>query len=269
METLLQDIRYAFRTLARRPGFTFIAILTLALGIGANTAIFSVVDSVLLAPLPFRHVERLTVVWASNPELAAKVGLPDKLPVSPATFYDWKAARSFSKMAMVRGDRLSFTGAGEPELLGAVGVSGEFFKVLGVPALVGRALLPEDDDKGKATFAGLALVLAAVGIYGITAYSVAQRTREMGLRMALGAQPGTVLGMVLKEAGVLAGVGLAAGLALAATRVMASLLFGVPATDPTTFAAVALALAVVSLAAAYVPGRRATRVDPMVALRAD
>jgi hypothetical protein len=101
--------------------------------------------------------------------------------------------------------------------------------------------------------------------------ALAQRTREMGLRMALGAQPGTVLGMVLKEAGVLAGVGLAAGLvlALAATRVMASLLFRVPATDPTTFAAVALALAVVSLAAAYVPGRRATRVDPMVALRTD
>jgi ABC-type antimicrobial peptide transport system permease subunit len=120
-------------------------------------------------------------------------------------------------------------------------------------------------------FAGLALVLAAVGIYGITAYSVAQRTREMGLRMALGAQPGTVLGMVLKEAGVLAGVGLAVGLvlALASTRVMASLLFGVPATDPMTFAVVAFALTVVSLAAAYVPGRRATRVDPMVALRAD
>ncbi len=150
METLLQDIRYALRTLARRPAFTFIAVLTLALGIGANTAIFSVVDSVLLAPLPFRHVERLTIVWASNPELAAKVGLPDKLPVSPATFYDWKAARSFSKMAMVRGDRLSFTGLGEPELLGAVGVSGEFFQVLGVPAFVGRTLLPEDDDKGKA-----------------------------------------------------------------------------------------------------------------------
>jgi putative ABC transport system permease protein len=120
-------------------------------------------------------------------------------------------------------------------------------------------------------FAGLALVLAAVGIYGITSYSVAQRTREMGLRMALGAQPATVLGLVLREAGTLALLGLGAGLLLAfgATRVMASLLFGVGSTDPATFAAVSLALAAVSLFAAYLPGRRATQVDPMVALRAD
>jgi putative ABC transport system permease protein len=120
-------------------------------------------------------------------------------------------------------------------------------------------------------FAALAMVLAAVGIYGITSYSVAQRTREMGLRMALGAQPGTVLRMVLREAGALAVTGLVAGLVLAfaVTRLMASLLFGVPATDPPTFAGVAAALALVSLFAAYLPGRRATRVDPMVAFRAD
>jgi predicted permease len=120
-------------------------------------------------------------------------------------------------------------------------------------------------------FAGLALVLAAVGIYGITSYSVAQRTREMGLRMALGAQPWTVLMLVLREAGALALIGLAAGivLAFAATRVMASLLFNTGATDPVTFASVAAALALVSLFAAWVPGRRATQVDPMVAMRAD
>jgi ABC-type antimicrobial peptide transport system permease subunit len=120
-------------------------------------------------------------------------------------------------------------------------------------------------------FAGLALVLAAVGIYGITAYSVAQRTREMGLRMALGAQPWTVLALVLREAGALALAGLAAGLVLAfaATRVMASLLYGVGATDPATFASVTAALAFVSLFAAWVPGRRATQVDPMVALRTE
>jgi ABC-type antimicrobial peptide transport system permease subunit len=120
-------------------------------------------------------------------------------------------------------------------------------------------------------FAGLALVLAAVGIYGVTAYSVAQRTREMGLRMALGAERWTVLALVLREAGALALAGLAAGLALAfaATRVMASLLFGVGTTDPLTFASVAATLALVSLFAAWVPGRRATQVDPMVALRTD
>jgi putative ABC transport system permease protein len=120
-------------------------------------------------------------------------------------------------------------------------------------------------------FAGLALVLAAVGIYGITSFSVAQRTREMGLRMALGAQRGTVLALVLREAGSLALIGVGAGLALAfaATRVMASLLFGVGATDPVTFGSVTAALAAVSLFAAWVPGLRATEVDPMVALRTE
>jgi putative ABC transport system permease protein len=150
MDTLLQDLRFAGRTLLKRPMFTIIAILTLALGIGANTAIFSVVDSVLLAPLPFRHPERLTMIWASNPELAHKVGLPDKLPVSPGTFYDWKTAKSFEKMAMLDSDRLNFTGGAEPEQVAAIVASGELFQALGTPAFLGRTLLPEDDE-GKRT----------------------------------------------------------------------------------------------------------------------
>jgi putative ABC transport system permease protein len=151
METLLQDLRFAGRTLLKRPVFTVIAVLTLALGIGANTAIFSVVDSVLLQPLPFKNPERLMMIWASNPELAARVGFPDKLPVSPGAFYDWKESKSFEKMAMVTSDRIPFTGEGEPELLGSVAVSGEFFQVLGTPALIGRTLLPADDEPGKGT----------------------------------------------------------------------------------------------------------------------
>jgi putative ABC transport system permease protein len=151
METLLQDLRFAGRTLLKRPVLTIVAVLTLALGIGANTAIFSVVDSVLLAPLPFRDPDRLAVIWASNPELARQVGLPDKLPVSPGTFLDWKTAKSFEKMAIVTADRLSLTGDGDPEQIAAADVSGELFQVLGTPALLGRTLLPEDDDKGKRT----------------------------------------------------------------------------------------------------------------------
>ncbi len=151
METLLQDLRFAGRTLLKRPAFTLIAILTLALGIGANTAIFSVVDSVLLAPLPFHDPDRLAMIWASNPDFARQVGLPDKLPVSPATFYDWKTAKSFEKMAIVSADRLSLTGDGDPEQIAAAKVSGELFQALGTPALLGRILLPEDDDKGKRT----------------------------------------------------------------------------------------------------------------------
>ena len=118
-------------------------------------------------------------------------------------------------------------------------------------------------------FSATALLLAMAGIYGVTAYTVAQRTREIGVRMALGASRAIVLGMVLKQ-GVITGVlGVGAGIlgSLVLTRWLQSQLFGVSATDPATFAGVALVLILVSLAACWIPGRRAARVDPMVALR--
>jgi len=120
-----------------------------------------------------------------------------------------------------------------------------------------------------AVFAALALVLAGVGIYGVMAYSVAQRSREFGIRMALGAQPGDVLRSVLAQGLSRAGIGLAIGsvAALALAHFMSSLLFQVQPTDPVTFTAVALGLFGLALLACYLPARRATRVDPMVALR--
>jgi putative ABC transport system permease protein len=120
-------------------------------------------------------------------------------------------------------------------------------------------------------FAALALVLAALGIYSVIAYSVARRTREIGLRIALGAQRGDVAAMVVRQGVTVALVGVAVGLAGAAllTRVLANLLFGVSATDPLTFAGVALLLGTVAALASYIPARRAMRVDPMVALRTE
>jgi ABC-type antimicrobial peptide transport system permease subunit len=121
-----------------------------------------------------------------------------------------------------------------------------------------------------AVFAGLALVLAAVGIYGVMSYSVAQQTREIGIRIALGAKRSNVLGMTLTQGLRLIGAGLLLGLvgALLLTRVMSSLLFGISATDPLTFLGISLVLLAVALLATYLPALRATKVDPMIALRA-
>src|ERR1043166_3060895 len=111
METLLQDLRYGFRMLAKKPGFTLVAVLALALGIGANTAIFSVVNTVLLKPLPFKDPDRLVMVWEDN----TKLGFPKDTP-APANFIDWRDQnQTFEGMAAIASATFNLTGIGEPE----------------------------------------------------------------------------------------------------------------------------------------------------------
>jgi putative ABC transport system permease protein len=144
------------------------------------------------------------------------------------------------------------------------------YDVRSMDELVSRSLSePRFNMLVLAVFAGLALALASVGIYGVMAYSVAERTREIGIRMAMGAQAEDVVRLILKQGTVLILVGLGLGLAasFALTRVISAFLFGVSATDRVTFAGIAVLLGAVALIACYIPARRATRVDPMVALR--
>jgi ABC-type antimicrobial peptide transport system permease subunit len=120
-----------------------------------------------------------------------------------------------------------------------------------------------------AFFGALALLLASVGLYGVLSYSIARRTNEIGIRMALGAQRRTVLGMVLRETLVVVAVGIAIGVpvAFALTRLVSSKLYGLKATDPLTITVASLVLAAVAMLAGYLPARRASRVDPLIALR--
>jgi putative ABC transport system permease protein len=146
------------------------------------------------------------------------------------------------------------------------------YDVKGMDALLGEMVAQRRFSMTLlAAFAALALVLGLVGVYGVTAYIVAQRTREVGLRIALGAPPGRLVAMVVRQGMGVALLGLAAGVlgALATTRLMAGLLYGVSPTDPPTLLAVVALLAAATLLANWIPARRAARVDPLVALRAE
>jgi len=136
----------------------------------------------------------------------------------------------------------------------------------------GRALLlPRLSAQLAGVFASLAVLLAVIGLYGVIAYSVGQRTREIGIRMALGARTAAVVGMVLKSGMRLAAIGLALGVVLAfgATRLLSGMLYGISAADPLTYVVVTLLLVIVTAVACLVPARRATQVDPLVALRTE
>ncbi|HEX8137725.1 MAG TPA: ABC transporter permease [Pyrinomonadaceae bacterium] len=145
MGTFLQDLRYGFRMLLKRPGFTAVAVVALALGIGANTAIFSVVNGVLLRPLPFREPERLVAVWETNAKPGAEVNSRNEVALT--NFLDWRAEnRVFEQIAALTYASVNLTGVAEPERIQSAVVTTNMFQTLGVEPALGRAFLPEEEN---------------------------------------------------------------------------------------------------------------------------
>ena len=148
MQTLWQDFRYSLRMLAKNPGFGAIVILTLALGVGANTAIFSVVNAVLLRPLPFEEPDRLVQIWHTPPQASFR-GMAT-FAVSPANFLDWRSrSHAFEGMSAYGFGRYTLTGTGRPEALRMVAATSGFFSILRAKPLLGRTFLEEEDSPGR------------------------------------------------------------------------------------------------------------------------
>src|SRR5437763_231358 len=146
MQTLLQDIRYGARMLAKKPSFTVVAVITLALGIGANTAIFSLVNGLLLRPLPYPHSERLAIIWTHSPGANVAQDWP-----SPGQFSAIKSqASTFEDLALAQGASANLAGGETAERIDTVRISSNIFPMLGARPLLGRTFLPEEDAPGKA-----------------------------------------------------------------------------------------------------------------------
>ena len=184
MDTVLQDLRFGLRALRKTPLFTAIALAALALGTGANTAIFTVVNGVLLRPLDYAEPERLALLLETN---AAKGW--DQFAVSPANFLDWREqSRAFESMAAFDSTSLALTGRGEPERLRALRASADFFTVLGVPPLLGRSFVQEEDRPGTAG--------VAVLTYGLWQRRFGSDPAVIGQVLNLGGVPHTVVGVM-------------------------------------------------------------------------
>lgn len=183
---LLNDLRHSFRQILKHPGFFAVAVAALALGIGANTAIFSAVEAVLLRPLPYFHPDRLVMVW----EDSSIIGFPDNTP-APANYLDWKAQNTvFSDMAARQGSSMSLTGSGAPEQLFGQRVTPNFFDVLGVQPVLGRVFTPEE-DKAKEQ-----VVLLS---YGLWQRRFAGDTSIVGRSILLNNTQARVLGVMPKD----------------------------------------------------------------------
>ncbi len=345
LETLWQDMRYGARVLRRAPRFTIAVVLVLGLGVGMTTAVFAVVDSVLLNAVPFADAQRLVELNRFGPTGGG--------PGQPAAMVEsWRNEEALfdGVEAYVRVERV-FIGGREPETMQGARVSPGLLPLLGVAPALGRGFTPDEtlgtvaiighatwmtrfggdappqadaalvsrdladrlwppgadpigllkqqvwrldlelpvtvhalDDVVAATlaqprfvttllaaFALLAVLLAGAGLYAVVAYETSVRTREIGVRVALGATRGAVIRQVLGSSLLQSVAGIVLGLlgALALARLLAPLLYGIAPTDPTTFAVAAVLLFAAAAAGAWLPARRAAATEPMMALRTE
>lgn len=190
METLWQDLKYGARLLIKRPGFTAVAVLALALGIGANSAIFSVVNGVVLRALPYKDPDRLMMVWGRRPLIQAHAGMSE-FPVSAADFIDWRDQnQSFDEIAAFHSQPFNISGSGEPEFLGGVRSSYNLFSLLGVEAQLGRTFLKDDDQPGSR------VVLISDGLWE---RRFGGDPNIIGQQIILNDQPYTVLGVLPRD----------------------------------------------------------------------
>ncbi|MGH9649684.1 MAG: ABC transporter permease, partial [Terriglobales bacterium] len=186
METLLQDIRFGVRMLWKHRGATLIAVLALALGIGANTAIFSVAEAFLLHPVPFEQVDRLVAIVDTRPQQNV-----DMNSVAPATFLDWQTqARSFGQFSAHRWDEVNLTGGAEPQKVQAFQVTANFFDLLRVRPAFGRTFLPEEEQPGK----GQEIILG----YGLWQRRYASDPAVVGKTVKVDGLPFTIVGVMGK-----------------------------------------------------------------------
>jgi hypothetical protein len=315
---LASDLRYAVRRLAHAPGFTTVALLTLALGIGSTTAMFTVADDALLRPLPYGTPDRLVAIQEHVPKFAS---ISPELPVAAYDFVRWRQrSQAFDELALVSSAGGVLSTGGDPVFVVGNVVAGNFFALLALRAEVGRLLVADDEQpghddvvvishalwvkrfSGDPGVVGRRIVIAgkSYGVVGVLPAGV-DVPRQSELQSpafgdsaadfwrplvitpsdeflmsefdygCLGRMKPDVRRLVVRQGLVPVAVGLAAGLAgaVGAGQVVRGLLFGVTVTDARTFGAVAVALAAASLVACYLPARRATRLDPTVALRAD
>jgi putative ABC transport system permease protein len=204
MGDLVQDLRYGLRLLLRSPGFAFAAIVSLALGIGANTAIFSVVNTVLLRPLPYPDVDRVMMVWDSNPTRGW-----DQFAVSPGNFVDWQARQTvFDALVGLRTKSLVLTGHDEPERLSGLLATGQFFDLTGTPPVLGRAFAARDFETGAEHVVVLTDALWKRRFGG--------SKDLLGAPLTLGDETYTVIGVLPEKASLPTGAELLAPLVLTA-----------------------------------------------------